>query len=48
MERVKVDRVLSCSSGGEIALWVNCKVGVITFISKEQRNAGGSTRSVIV
>jgi hypothetical protein len=34
IERVEVDRVLSCLSEGEIALCVNCNVGVITFIGK--------------
>ena len=35
VEGVKVNGVLSCSSGGKISFWIDCNVWVVIFIGKE-------------
>ena len=32
---VKIDGKLSCSGGCEVLLWVNSKIGVVTFVGKK-------------
>ena len=34
MEGVEVDRVLTSSSRGQVAFWMDSEVGAVTFVSK--------------
>ena len=48
VEFFEVDGELAGPHGGEVTLRVYCESGVITLVSKEQRESGSGVRSVVV
>ena len=48
VEFFEVNGKLAGPHGGEVALWMYCKSGVVTLVSEERRKSSGGVQSIVV